>query len=416
MKRSTTTSFAALAASLAAGLALAAPLPAMAGVGGFRLPTPSPTPTPDVVGPVVPELPQSRPTRPVPQPTPTPRPTIVPAPAPSPTARRPSRPAGTVQPVPRQTQSPLARPTQPSSPAPQTGGAPAPVGTVEAPGADPTPAPDGLEFGPDVLPTETAGREAQSGSVASDDSESGSNLLWWLLGIVVLALSGMAVWFVRKRGLPTGQALVVPQIEKPRPRQLPTPADVAASEPEPAPPSTPAPASEPAAPAGPPISAESGTLGLAMTSRRLSLSMMAATLDYELILVNSGTEPIRGLEIQGDMIGAHASLPSDQQVAYAAQPLEKRHDLDELPAGESRLIKGQIRLPFSAVRAVAQGRAPLLVPLSRWRVTTQDPQLEPLVQTFLVGQQSDRRQQGIQPFRLDKGPGVFSSLVQRSFA
>lgn len=207
---------------------------------------------------------------------------------------------------------------------------------------------------------------------------------------------------------------MVPQIQKPRPRKLAEPVETAAlTESRTEKSATSSPVKNPA---GSAIAATSGPLGLSMTSSRVSLSMMAVTLDYELTLVNSGKEVLRGLVIEGDMIGAHASLPSDQQIAYAERPLEKRHDLAELGPGEHHTIKGQIRLPFAAIRTIAQGRSPLLVPLSRWRVLTSEPQLAPLVQTFLIGQPSDRRQQGIQPFRLDQGPRVFSQIVQRSFA
>ena len=394
--------------AVAAAMAIAAPLPAMASVGGFRLPTPSPTPSREVIGPVAPDVPESRQTRrpqASPTPTPTPRASAT-TPAPTPTATTPPRRGEVAQPQPTRSQAPQPRATGIPSPLPQQVPDNRPAPTIETPGPQPTVGSDPFDFdeAPSSAPAGPAGEAGQS--VAASEDSGGSNWLYYALGLLALLLAAGAFLWVRARGLPTAGPVTAPQIERPKPRKL------AADAPAPSPAAAPAAAPAPA----PVIAAASGPLGLAMTSRRISLSMMAATLDYELTLVNSGSETIRGIEVQGDLVSAHASLPADQQVAAAGRPLEKRHAIAELAPGENQVIKGQIRLPFSAIRAVAQGRAPLLVPLSRWRIVAQEPALEPLVQTFLVGQPSDRRQQGIQPFPLDKGPGVFAPLVQRSFA
>lgn len=417
MTRSATTSLTAFAAALA----LAAPLPAVAGggLGGFRLPTPSPTPSQEVVGPVAPDVPESR-VQPRSQPSPSPTPAAQPStratsPAPRPSASTPiarpsagqgatppaaisDRPAPTAAPQTQAGSSPLTVDPSPQNPAQgQDPGAQSPA----APGADP------FDFGNAQAGAQGA-TDAGPDAAPSDDG----GIAWWWYALALLGILGavMAVAVLRLRGLPSTGPVAVPQIRKPKPRPLPG-ADTPAEAPS-TPPARPAAASG----TGPVISAASGPLGLAMSSRRISLSMMAATLDYELTLVNSGSETVRGIEIQGDLVSAHASIPTQQQVAAADSPLEKRHQIAELAPGAQEVVKGQIRLPYSAIRAVAQGKAPLLIPLSRWRIVAQEPQLAPLVQTFLVGQKSDRRQQGIQPFPLDQGPGVFAPLAQRSFA
>jgi len=357
MRRKVVASAVCLAALLAA--------PASAALSDFRLPVDPPQQSePERVGPVAPDVPESR--APAPTPAPTPR-----GPPPETTADEPrivlpDLPAATPTPAPGRTAgapvaarpSPAGEPVAAETPEPN-------VASQALPEAAATPTP---------LP-------AASKAPAAD--EGGSSWPWALAALAGLGLFGFAGWaWLRRR--PFAGPAAVPQLERPR---------LGA-----APPATPAGAGEP--------------LQITLEPLRLSLTLMNATLAYRLEVANRGTAPIVGLAIGADMIAAHASMTREQQLSGPGEGATTVQRIERIEPGESRIVEGEFRVPFSQIVPIRQGNAALLLPLARFRLVAEGA--APVVRTFAVGQPGAKA--ALQPFRLDQGPRVYPRLTQRAFA
>ena len=265
---------------LLAGTAAMLAAPVAAQVSDFRLP-PGPTPTPRVVGPL--------PDTPVPRASPTPAPTptaTTAAPAPSPAAPAATPTAGV--PSPAATSQPRASgrgadnpPVPTASPSASAAPLPAPVIATPIPSATSSAAPQPAVAEPAAPPP-----EAPRGS-------------WWPWIAVVFALAAAAIaglFWLRRRVGPLGP-VVVAEIE--RPRVPPAPA----LDPAPSPPAAPVSAAAPVQPPEPRAD-EAHPLHIAIELRKLSLTLMNATLGYRLTLMNAGTEALR------DIGAPHAEMAS----------------------------------------------------------------------------------------------------------
>ncbi|MBO9519800.1 MAG: hypothetical protein J7493_17210 [Porphyrobacter sp.] len=237
----------------------------------------------------------------------------------------------------------------------------------------------------------------------SNRSEDAPVWPWVLGGILLLGVLGLAglVWW-RRRPL-AGIPLEVPQLERPKVDVPPAP--VPQPLPESLVPIAPAPPQQPAT-----MSAE--PLQVTLEPLRLSLTLMNATLDYRLEVSNRGSSPITGLTIGADMISAHASMSREEQLAGPGRSATAPQSIERLEPGESKVISGAFRVPFSQIVPIRQGSTALLLPLARFRVEAEGS--EPVVRTFVVGQPGEGS--ALQPFRLDLGPRIYPHLAQRAFA
>ncbi len=368
----------------------------------FRLPSdrdpPQNEPAPQ--GPVAPDVPAStnvlRPT-----PTPTPSPTPVPSasaaavqPAPVPTTAPPVVLPKVSPPAPDQRRDP-APPPQTQAPAPAATPAPSPVPQAEestsaGPLAPPQASPLPLPSSPAAV---TAGRE-----------EGGLPWLWIAVALLTLAALAAAAWLLRRRA-GGRSASAVPQIE--RPTLAPVQPAVPATEPRPE--SQPAPASTAAA-----EPTDRSGLDVELEPLRLSLTLMNAALSYRLLVNNFGEESLENLSIVADMIAAHANLSREQQLSGPDANALQVASIERLEQGESRIVSGEFRLPFSQIMPIRQGNATLLFPLARFRI--EGAARQPVTRTFLVAQPPERPGAGLQPFRLDLGPRIYPKLAQRAFA
>lgn len=356
--------------ALSSALLLAAP--AGAAVSDFRLPPPSETqPQPDRQGPVAPDVPESR-SAPAPTPSATaetlPPPLVTPTVVPPPVTASPrATPTTTPTPTPtRQAATPDAIGAPAAEPSPGEAPAPAPSAPLEQPSPSIAPAP---------APTDSAPVEGE-----------GAWWPWLLAGaLVVVALAAAGVAWRRKQGA----AVKALEIERPR---------VAPSQPARAP--LPA---QPQTAAAEPLQVELEPL-------RMSLTLMNAALAYRLQVTNRGSSALSGLSIGADMIAAHASMSREQHLSGPASGAATQR-IDRLEPGESRVIEGEFRVPFSQITPIRQGNAALLLPLARFRLEAQGA--TPVVRAFAVGQPGNG---ALQPFRLDQGPRIYPNLAQRAFA
>jgi len=406
--------FARLLAS-ATALTLAVPLLAQdnGSVTDFQLPADQPTPRNEVQGPVIEGIAPPRPVRSSPTPTPTPAPVVI-APAPVQVETVTSTPSPQASEAVRAADA--ARPQATST---EAASAETPSEATTAPAVDASDT---------SLPEPTIAQPSTEGlpEPASAPAAPASGMPWWKWMIVVLSVGALGVgagWFWRSRPRSVGY-YEVEEIERP---QVPERAVEPVSPPAELPktPARPRPEAPPARqPAPAPAMADlhdededsDRALRIALEPARLSVSLLNATLSYRILLTNQGDTPLRDISIDGDMISAHASLPQEEQIAGSDSKLENRHLIRTLFPGETKVVSGDFALPLPMIRPIRNGDAALFVPLARLRVVSSGEHSEVIVQTSVVGQRSPHPGGGLQPFRLDLGPRIYSELAQRAFA
>jgi hypothetical protein len=158
-------------------------------------------------------------------------------------------------------------------------------------------------------------------------------------------------------------------------------------------------------------------MAVALSTRRLSATLMNTALTYELTLTNTGTEAIGPIAVSGDMIGAHASIPPKVLLETAADG-EPHHRIPRLEPGESAAMSGELRLPLAAITPIHNGAATLFVPLARFRVLAFRDGRPPVSanHAFVIGEEPQTPGAALKPFRLDLGPRLYSSTTQRELA
>jgi hypothetical protein len=229
--------------------------------------------------------------------------------------------------------------------------------------------------------------------------ERGRSYWPWIVFVFLLGAAGFAalLWLRRRIG-PIGP-VAVPEIERPRV------------------PATPAPAPEPVAATSEPAATTSATeanpLQIGIELRKLTITLMNATLSYRLMLTNGGVDPLDEIAVAADLVGAHSSLPREAQLAGPGTELPQRHRLAGIAPGESGEVTGELRLPLHELKPITQGRAVLFVPLARFRIGARGK--EPRCFTLVAGQPSPSGTGAVQPVRLDLGPRIYDGLAGRAF-
>jgi hypothetical protein len=140
------------------------------------------------------------------------------------------------------------------------------------------------------------------------------------------------------------------------------------------------------------------------------LSLVYATLQYELELANAGTSGLPPLQVRTDLTSAHTSLSTREQLAPAAEELELKHTMPALAPGESTVLKGEVRVPLQQVRPLVKGSAQFFVPLVRFCLI--DPDGAAVRRVFTVGPR-DPGSGTLASVRLDAGPRNLRDLDAR---
>ncbi len=159
-------------------------------------------------------------------------------------------------------------------------------------------------------------------------------------------------------------------------------------------------------------------LGLNLAARRLSATLMNTVLDYELVVSNNSYDTIGPIMIGGDMIAAHASLPTRAQLELTGHSIAPLHTVPTLLPGKTVVLNGQLRLALAAITPIRNGNASLFVPLARFRAEALRKGQPPVVvnQTSVIGESQGDETAALKPFRLDLGPRLYSEISQRELA
>lgn len=375
----------------------------------FRLPAPTRAP-PRAAGPAddsgvapTPIAPKSAVPSTVPSSVPSAAPPVIVLPVAKPKATPEARPSASASRVPRVL-------TAPPRPAPSTI-LPAPVAS---PGTPPIAVPS---VAPSASAEPSAPAPAPAAPAPAPAAAQRGPAPWLLAALVALLALAAGGFAVRRRRAPLG--LPAPDFVGPEvaaaPKASAAPDTPAAPENNvmPGPIAVPLPDfAGPAAPAPAPLP----VLSLALEATRMSATLFNATLAYRLVITNTGAAPLSGIEIGGDMISAHASRPTEEQLGLDGATLVPLHGVGALAPGEAVVLGGDLRLPLSAILPIRRGDAQLFVPLARFCVQALGPdgRTVSLRRAFLVGQSRSAAADKLQPFRLDLGPRLYSEVGQRA--
>jgi LPXTG-motif cell wall-anchored protein len=395
-----------LAPGFAAGVILAAPAMAQQSdsVTDYRLPDPKQTQAPRVQGPVDPDNPVSAPATPRPERTPAPTPT----PAPRVTVPAPQQTRTPPQPAPERREP---RPTATQSESPRTQDRPSatPTPSPAPPTSAPVPAPAPTSTTP-PLDTQSAVPEPTTEPVVTAEPAAPQSVSNWLIpGVLGAALlAGGAVLFLRRRR----QADTAIDEEAAAPASPPAPPPVPATSPQVGSGMAQPPASPLAKPAtaAPSLTVEPLHLATAFRAKAVRLSLVYATVQYELEIANAGTSDLAQLQIRADLMSAHSSLGTHEQLAPARDTLEVKHTVPGLASGESQTLKGEVRVPLGQIRPLVKGNAQFLVPLVRFCILAPDG--SGVRRVYTVGP-SDAGSGTIASVRLDAGPRNLRELDAR---
>lgn len=361
---------AALAFTAPGGAAIAQAAPP----SSYQLPPASPTPDPRLQGPVVEDHPVAQPTTDAPTTdAPPPPPSAAPLAAPSPTASL--RPA----PAARRATAPAA--TTPAATVP------AQISPQPSPSSPATTAP---EVTPLPLPSLAATSAPETPQAPAAPADRDNRWPWYAAALALAGGIALAMWRRAHRRAEDAPARALRTLPSPPAGPLPT-----------------QPRQIPAQPAP--------TLDLSLEARRFSATLVNASLDYHLHVTNAGAQPLADIAIGADMIGAHASLPAEAQLAQESATFEPLHRIAALAPGESAELSGTLRLPLAGATAIRQGTAALFVPLVRLRAQagTDGPSF---ASTHVIGEVPMRPGSGLRPFRLDLGPRIYPEIEQRKLA
>lgn len=382
----------ALAAAPAFGPSALAPSALAQSASDFRLP---PGESPKPAGPVDPEPPAARPTAaptPVPSPAATPPRIVLPPPTATPTARPMPSPS------PRSTAVPARRPSATPVPA-AAAPAPTPTPVVPLPAATPTAAESAAP------PAEPPASEPAAQPLPWPAIAAGAGLVFAIGLIVWLLRRGRAARIAAAEERLTGVSAAPPA---PVPPPAPAPAEPAA--PQPAPPAPP-----PAAPFAP---LPRGDFTLSIEPMRLTLAMINATFVYRLTIGNPGPHPLGPIRISCDMISAHASLATAEQLVPDPAQAWLAHEFEAIPPGESIVIDGELRLPRAEIRPIRSGQSAIFVPLARFTLQTLAGGAPQLLgaRVFVIGEEPEQPGAPVRAFRLNEGTRSYSRISQREVA
>jgi hypothetical protein len=226
---------------------------------------------------------------------------------------------------------------------------------------------------------------------------------WLVPGLFAAAVLGLGAFLMlrRRRSVPLdeeAETFVEPAQNDPAP-QAPPPAEAP---------------NEPSKPVLPPQTrpslAEPLAIGTVFAARAVRLSLVYATVQYELEIANESASDLPGLQVRADLTSAHASLGTREQLAPAPEQMEVKHSLGALAPGEAATLKGDVRVSLQQLLPLAKGNARFFVPLVRFAIVAQDGTA--VRRVFTIGPR-DPASGAITSVRLDAGPRNLRELESR---
>lgn len=159
-------------------------------------------------------------------------------------------------------------------------------------------------------------------------------------------------------------------------------------------------------------SAPTGALTLELFPTRLSIGPTRVLLNWRLDLTNTGESYIVALRMWSDMVSAHSSVPSAEQLGGPDMDHARLHQIALLEPGAHESIVGEWQIPRDAVRPVDNSPDKLILPLARLRCIGAG--LAPLRQAFVIGQPPLQGEERLRALQLSGDMQFHSKLSARA--
>lgn len=326
---------------------------------------------------------------------------VVTAPPPEQTAT-PQTPAPAAQ-EPAETAPPPAPRTtsaQPPTPVRRAQDAPIPSRVQTAPAATEaaTSAPTAVTPDPQpqaAFPAAPAAEESgPPPSLAPSEPAAGWNWLY-ILGAALIALIGLFAFYRSRQS-----RQFAPEAPAPLPRAMAEPAPAAPA---------PAPRPEPDAELRP-------WLELEFTPSRAVLASDQASVEFQLVVRNSGKSEARNIRIDARMF--NAGTDQDREIGAffsAATRNGSRSNLPRLPAQAQAEFRTKVTMPRESVREYQVGGRSLFIPMVGFNAFYEwgEGRTGQTSRSYIVGTESQKLSEKMGPFRLDLGPRIYRSVGQR---
>ncbi|HEX8643010.1 MAG TPA: hypothetical protein VF702_03760 [Allosphingosinicella sp.] len=305
-----------------------------------------------------------------------------PAPTPPPAAQRP--PSGQ-QPAPRAGERPAAPPPAPAQPAPRAGDP-----ERDAPPQMPSQPQDVFQL-PEAPAAETpkapAPQPAANPPPPADGGEGGTPFYYYLLPAALLVALGALLLLRRRRGSATRDEAMA----------------AAALLDNPPPPPRPEPVARP-------------WLELELTAERAASTDAEASVDFEMIIRNTGKSAARNIRINARMF--NAGREQDKEIgAFFKTKGEgrKTHVIGELPAGERGLVQGTVSMPREEMRALQVNDQLLFIPVVGVNLVYDwgEGRTGQTSKSYVIGRELGEQSDKMGAFRLDLGPRIYRTVGQR---
>ena len=332
-----------------------------------------------------------------------PAPARQPAPSAPATAERrePAPPTSTSEPARQSAQRESSSPTRPAA-QPESGG----TQTVRSSILDfPPPTPATRTYNPaEPVPASSDIGPALAPPIADD---SGLSPLPWIFAF--LLLGGGAVYYFRRQrsGLAfagAGASEFTASEPQPEPRPQPRPRPELQRSPAPTPP-------PPSAPVGIVSTRLRPTLDIRFAPTRLAVEDNRVTLEFDVVVVNSGSGPARDVLLEAAMFSAGPD--QDREIeSFQQRPRGEGERVPLIAPLNSMAFTSAVNLPRDRVRQFRAGDRTVFVPLIAFNLLYRSSGEEAQTSTsYLVG--IDTRGEKLAPFRIDQGPRLFTDLAAR---
>jgi|GEM_PF-2993717 len=124
-------------------------------------------------------------------------------------------------------------------------------------------------------------------------------------------------------------------------------------------------------------------LMLELSPTRLSIGPTRMLLNWRLDVTNGGASHIIALRIWSDMVSAHSSVPSREQLGGPDMADARLHKVAQMTPGAQDSIAGEWQMPRNAVKLVDNSPDQLILPLARLRCIGAG--IAPTKKAFVIG-------------------------------
>jgi MYXO-CTERM domain-containing protein len=157
-------------------------------------------------------------------------------------------------------------------------------------------------------------------------------------------------------------------------------------------------------------------LELELKAERAASTSDEASVDFEMVIRNTGKSPARNIRINARMF--NAGREQDKEIgAFFKTKGEgrKTHVIPELPAGERGLIQGSVTMPRDEMKALQVNNQLLFIPVVGVNLVYDwgSGRTGQTSKSYVIGRELGEESDKMGAFRLDLGPRVYRTVGQR---